>query len=522
MNKTILKASPAYIILFLVLCCFAILRLDSISLAYFGDEAMVYGPAVQQMAGNGPSMLPGAIQEDLSRGHPMMFHFTAGLFLFLFGNTVTNAHIFALLISLSTLFVVFKISKEFLSDLYSVLIVISAASFPLFIGQSVMVYPEMMLTLFALTTFYFYLKKNPIHFFISASFLLLTKETGILFLFSLAVWNIIKSIFIENKKIFSADFIKSQLPFIYPLFPLVIFFILQNIKYGYVFYPEHIGFIKTNYESVAYMIGNLFSQLFEFNYKYWIYLSFALLFLLFYKKINLKHRILIAVIYFVQYKILYGIWHTNSFIAIVAFIIGSLLIFSVYLYAVKGNFTVKDEMMLVSFLFILIYVLFCVINFFTDRYLIVCLPFCLLMVYGLTAQLKYSKQIGVGFSVMILTFNFYFLATIKSSGETTPYYKNVVLVQQEMVDYIESSGSNGDSIYCEFPHFMALNNKSAGFKKHDIWFNIRVDSTKHYNYWVTDNFCGQSFYKTIENSKDFKLLKEFKHGNAELRVYSGF
>ncbi len=522
MNTTFLKVPPAYIILFLVLSCFAILRLDSIGLAYFGDEAMVYGPAVQQMASNGPSMLPGAIQEDLSRGHPMMFHFTAGLFLFLFGNTVTNSHIFALLISLCTLFVVFKISKEFLSDLYSVLVVISVASFPLFIGQSAMVYPEMMLTLFALTTLYFYLKKKPIHFFISASFLLLTKETGILFLFSLAIWNILKSIFIDHKKILSADFIKSQLPFVYPLLPLITFFVLQKIKFGYVFYPEHIGFIKTNYESVEYMIENLSRQLFEFDYKYWIYLTFALMFLLFYRKVNLKYRIIIAVLYYFQYKMLFGEEPHDSLLTIVTFILSNVLIFSVYLFAVKHNLTIQDELILVSFLFILIYVLFCVINFFTDRYLIICLPFCLIMVYGLIAQVNYSKQMGIGFSVMILAFNFYFLATTRSNGETTPYYKNVLMVQQEMVDYIESSGSNGDTIYCEFPHFVALNNKSAGFKRRDIWFTIKVDSTIQYNYWVTDNFCGQNYYKTIENRKDLKLLKEFKHGNAEMRVYAGY
>lgn len=522
MNKTLSKIPLSYIVLFLVLCCFTILRLDSISLAYFGDEAMVYGPAVQQMASNGPSMLPGAIQEDLSRGHPMMFHFTAGLFLFLFGNTVTNSHIFALLISLCTLFVVFKISKAFLSDLYSVLIVISVASFSLFIGQSIMVYPEMMLTLFALTTFYFYLTKKPIHFFISASFLLLTKETGILFLFSLAIWNILKSIFIEHKKILSADFIKSQLPFVYPLLTLIAFFVLQKIKFGYVFYPEHIGFIKTNYETVEYMIGNLFRQLFVYDYRCCMYLTFALIFLLFYRKVKLQHRIIIVLLYYFQYKMLFGEESHDSFLTIVTFILSNVLIFSVYLFAVKHTLTIQDELILVPFLFILIYVLFCVINFFTDRYLIICLPFCLLICFGLIGQLKYSKQIGIGFSAIILISNFYFLTTTQSNGETTPYYKNVLMVQQEMVDYIESSCSSGDTIYCEFPHFVALNNKSAGFKRHDIWFTIKADSTIQYNYWVTDNFCGQNYYKTIENRKDLKLLKEFKHDNAELRIYTDF
>lgn len=522
MNRTLFKIPITYILLFLILCCFVLLRLDSISLPYFWDEAWVYGPAVQEMASNGPSMLPGAIQEDLSRGHPMMFHFSAGLFLFLFGNTVTNAHIFALLVSLSTLFVVFKISKEYLSDLQAILIVLSVASFPLFIGQSLLVYPEMMLTLFALLTLYYYLKKKPIHFFISASFLLLTKETGVLFLFSLAIWNVVKSIFIDKKKIFSADFIKSQLPFIYPLLPLILFFIIQKMKFGYVFYPEHIGFIKTNYESLEYMIRNLFGQLFEFDYRYWMFFPLTIVFLLFHKKVNLKYRIIIAVLYFCQYKLLFGFWPTNALTAIITFVLFSILIFSVYLFAVRQSFDVKDELMLIPILFILVYILFSAFNFFTDRYLLVCLPFCLLMFYGLIAQTKYSTPISIGFSVVILCLNIYVLATTQNKGETSPYYKNIVMVQQDMVDYFESTHIEGDKIYCDFVHSNILNDTLAGFKKQSFLFDTSSDTTRDNNYWVTDNFCFQGFYITVENNKSMKLLKEFKHGNAEIRVYTKY
>lgn len=306
MNKILLSKQLPYIILFLTLCCFVLLRLDSISLPYYWDEAWVYGPAVQEMASNGPSILPGAIQEDLSRGHPMLFHFTSGLFLFLFGNTVTNSHVFALLVSLGTLFVAFKISKQYMSGLYAILVIISLASFPLFIGQSVLVYPEMMLTLLALSTFYFYLKQQHIYFFIAASLLLLTKETGLLFLFSLGVWNVIKSIFIDKEKIVSAAFIKNQLPFIYPLLPLTAFFIIQKIKFGYVFYPEHIGLIEVNLKSFEYMTRAVFRALFEYDYKFWIFVPFAIVFLLLHKKVKLKHRILIFLLYFCQYKILFG------------------------------------------------------------------------------------------------------------------------------------------------------------------------------------------------------------------------
>lgn len=522
MNKILHSKQLPYIILFFILCCFVILRLDSISIAYYWDEAWVYGPAVQEMANNGPSMLPGAIQEDLSRGHPMFFHFASGLFLFLFGNTVTNSHVFALLISLGTLFTAFKISKEFMSNLYAVLVAISLASFPLFIGQSVLVYPEMMLTLLALLTFYFYLKQQHLYFFIVASLLLLTKETGLLFLFSLALWNIVKSIFIDKEKIFSAAFIKNQLPFIYPLLPLTAFFIIQKIKFGYVFYPEHIGLIEVNLKSFEYMTRAVFRSLFEYDFRYWIYISFGLIFLLFYKKINLKYRVIIFLLYFCQYKILFGYWPTNYFIAILTFIVFNILIFSVYLLTVKRNFKIQDEMILAPFIFILIYILFSAINFFTDRYTLVCLPFCMLMCFGLIAQLKHYKPIGIAFCAIILGFNFYFLATTESNGESTPYYKNVVLVQQKMVNYLESSYTKEDKIYCDFVHSNALNNRSGGFKKQDIWFDTDVDSTLEYNFWVTDNIFPQSFYKSIENGKRKKLVKEFKEGNAELRIYTDY
>lgn len=520
MNKILLKTPLTYIVLFLILCVFTLLRLDSVSLPYFWDEAWVYGPAVREMAGNGPSILPGAIQEDLSRGHPMLFHFLGGLFLFLFGNTVVNSHVFALLISLCTLFVVFKICQEYLSDLYAALVVISVASFPLFIGQSVLVYPEMMLTLFALLTLYFYLKKKPIYFFISASCLLLTKETGITFLFALAIWNVVKSIFIENKKIFSAAFIKSQLAFVYPLLPLITFFIIQKIKFGYVFFPEHMGMIKTNYDSFEYMIRMLLRELFEYDYKYWLFILFSLVFLLFYRKIKLKQRLLISLLYFCEYKILFGLWPTSPPLAIIVFILFNVLIFSVYLFSVRHNFTAPDELMLVPFLFILVFILFSAINFYTSRYLLICLPFCLLMCFGLFAQLKHSKQIGIGFCVIILCFNFYVLTTTDNNGETTPNYKNVVMAQQEMVDFFESSYSKGDKIYCDFVHSNVLNDTLAGFKKRDILFDSHSDTTRENKYWVTDNFCLQSFYKTVENRKNVKLLREFKHGGIEIRIYT--
>ena len=39
------------------------------------DEIWVYAPALTEMAEIGPTLLPGVLDAELSRGHPLLFHF---------------------------------------------------------------------------------------------------------------------------------------------------------------------------------------------------------------------------------------------------------------------------------------------------------------------------------------------------------------------------------------------------------------------------------------------------------------
>ena len=61
-----------FILLLIGFFCFEI---QFFHLAFLFDELWVYGPAVQMMAKNGPSLLPNVISPDLYRGHPLLFHF---------------------------------------------------------------------------------------------------------------------------------------------------------------------------------------------------------------------------------------------------------------------------------------------------------------------------------------------------------------------------------------------------------------------------------------------------------------
>ena len=82
---------------------FAFLSFPLIDVPFYWDEIWVYAPALTEMAEIGPTLLPGVLDAELSRGHPLLFHFLGGIFINLFGDDLTTFRLYALLISGSTL-----------------------------------------------------------------------------------------------------------------------------------------------------------------------------------------------------------------------------------------------------------------------------------------------------------------------------------------------------------------------------------------------------------------------------------
>jgi len=73
------------------------LKIPTLSLPYFWDEAWPYSTAVHLLFENGLSLFPGAVPFDISRGHPLFFHFMNAAAWHVFGNSITGSHIFPLL-----------------------------------------------------------------------------------------------------------------------------------------------------------------------------------------------------------------------------------------------------------------------------------------------------------------------------------------------------------------------------------------------------------------------------------------
>ena len=59
----------------LMLLLFLLYKLPFMALPYYYDEAWPYAVAIRTVHANGLSLLPTALDPELSRGHPVMFHF---------------------------------------------------------------------------------------------------------------------------------------------------------------------------------------------------------------------------------------------------------------------------------------------------------------------------------------------------------------------------------------------------------------------------------------------------------------
>lgn len=74
-----------------------------LGLAFFWDEAWVYGNAVMEFTNSEIPFLPEPSSIELTRGHPMFFHISASIWGKIFGNSLIALHCFPLFICLGFL-----------------------------------------------------------------------------------------------------------------------------------------------------------------------------------------------------------------------------------------------------------------------------------------------------------------------------------------------------------------------------------------------------------------------------------
>lgn len=231
----------------LLMCIlFVLSKIPFLGLPYFWDEAWVYAPAVFDMYENGPSLSPDSINPELSRGHPILFHFLAVCWMTIFGSSFTVTHSFSVFVAILTIVAVYKLGEELHSKAVGFWAALLFSVQPMFIAQAGFLLPEVLLTLLVVLTTLFYLKRALLGYILTGTAMLLTKETGALVIATLCLVELFE--FVRERN-FRRKRVLEFLATGSPVFLAFLYFLVQYYQFGWFMFPEHMSMFDMDSET---------------------------------------------------------------------------------------------------------------------------------------------------------------------------------------------------------------------------------------------------------------------------------
>ncbi|GIV44303.1 MAG: hypothetical protein KatS3mg035_1426 [Bacteroidia bacterium] len=515
-----LKKIFCEILLGIILIVFIILKIEDLFLPLFWDEAWVYGPSIIEMSKGFPSLIPSIENIELQRGHPLLFHFLGGIWVKLFGQSLFSLHSFPLLISLVTLIslyvITFKITQKKITGLFSVIILIVQ---PIFFIQSSIILPEIMLALFAIWALYFYFIENKIGYLISSSLLLYTKESGVVLIILLLLLELFKLIFIYANKRDSIKFIGIILS---PLLIISIHFIVQKLKFGWYFFPEHINYVEIDYETVKAKIKSVFNFIFEeqgrITFSYLLPISIIIGF----NNSKIWKRVLVLLFLYSIVKLMFNRWDIAKYInEIISILLISSIPF-IFLHEIKEN-NKKIYLSITIILFIISHSIFSSINFISFRYLIIIFPLLILIIVILidNSKTNYNYLLLISTSIIVSLFNINSINNDKHIGDTNFNYRNAVKVQQKTISYLKKMKLENTKIYTSFIIQNALSSSYSGYITDNKFFTrIHNNSNeKDIEYYIFTNIEEDENKETILAKNQVELILKIESGIVFSEIY---
>lgn len=236
------KTSIPFIVFLLCLATFIFLKVPHIGLPFFWDEAGVYGRIVFQLADQGLSLHPKAINEWLSRGHPLLYpNMIAGVCI-VFGKNVVVAHAANFAIACTLLISLFFCLRKIFNPWVGLIAAVFLMIQPIFYTQSVLVLPEVALTLSLWWATWGFINKNYHLYILFGTAAVLIKEPAIIWLASLFLWDLM-----HLKKTSTWRIVL----WLAPIWIFGIFLVIQKAALGWYFFPYHAQAFDFSFLSVA-------------------------------------------------------------------------------------------------------------------------------------------------------------------------------------------------------------------------------------------------------------------------------
>jgi 4-amino-4-deoxy-L-arabinose transferase-like glycosyltransferase len=457
---------------------FIIIKIPYLNLPYYWDEAWVYGTAIRFMEANHLSIMPDALPVYYSRGHPLLFHFIGALWLRIFGNSLLSSHIFALTVSIALLLMVYFFCKKFFTHKIGLIACFFIILQPIFLTQSVLVLPEIMLALFSLMTIFYYLKGKWIGYIIAGSCALYTKETGIATIAAIGFLFLINSIFLNKDKFSFLQFIYKSFIVLIPVILFGIFLIIQKKSNGWYFFPEHIGSIISDPIIIC---KNLIKRI---------------LYILIYEGRKMLFFVMIISLFFYFFQKKYRNNPTNLTLII-------FLIFSSF------------------------YLFICAICFYSDRYSIsIIVPFIIaasFFIINIFTKKIYLFAFIIGFICLQIIVYF----PRQKSSDCNLGYVEDIKTNMQMVKFCVTNKFQNKKIYANFLMAINLSNPYCGYLSEQQKFSntsSKVDTNTELFIFssmeqLKDNKEQLEDYKKIKSLKSIRLLKGFESNFSWTEIY---
>jgi hypothetical protein len=194
----------------------------------------------------------------------------------------------------------------------------------------------------------------------------------------------------------------------------------------------------------------------------------------------------------------------------------------VFLIAKKRLGASRAHLLLFSVLFIIAYLIFSSVNFFTTRYLLSVFPFYLIPgAWLITATLRKGwMKITVVLALALL----YAWNTFKinlTENDTSLGYKNTVLLQQQAVHYAQERRWQQKSIYSAFLMQHYLSNPGLGYlqKGAEPFLHVSNLAENTYDLFIFCSNEGDPRYPEITARPDLMLLQRFEQSPAWVEIY---
>ncbi len=446
---------------------FIIYNIQYLNLPCYWDEAWSYQPAVEEMVRKGASLVPGSISIANYKGHPLFFYFISSAWLQLFQNSIVFSRIFALSISVLTLLYTFLLANLLTERKTAALLsVIFLAVQDIFLAQAGMLLPEMLLALLTLMSLFYYFKHRYWLFFISASLLMLTKETGTILIISILFCDILY--FILRKEGDFHRYLSSKYPLFLSFVPVIFFFIYQKIKIGWFFYPEHIGYLDFS--------PHFFSKINGYS-------SFLFLF-------QGRNAATITLLVLVLFKVI----KTKR------------------LKVSKACFTLL--------VFILFYLVFLSVNFYSTRYTLSLIPvFSILSIWGVYSLME-NEFLSTILGFVFIIFSVVYVGTRFKDSDTNIGYRNDIRVQKEMVKFCENQHMYKSRIATHFLMAYDLSHPQSGYLSgRKVFSHIENKADKNTEYVIISSNEQNKMLHQQMDTLPVRLIKRFTEKQAWCKLY---